>query len=102
MTVTREPSTSAPGGRGGPDGPDGGTSARRSALQVTARGGRAAWAVASTTVWILGAVLLAFSGWLSVGSRLHYDRAQQEDYATFRAELAQAIAPTGPTNPSNA
>ena len=35
-------------------------------------------------------------------SRLYYDRVQHNDYANFRAELAQATAPTGPTDPANA
>ena len=35
------------------------------------------------------------------GSHLYYDRVQHDAYATFRTELAQAIAPTGPTDPAN-
>ncbi len=62
----------------------------------------AARLVMSTAVLILAASLLGFGVWVALGSRLYYDRVQQEDYANFRAELAQAIAPTGPTNPSNA
>ena len=50
---------------------------------------------------ILGACLLGFVAWMAVGSRLYYDRVQHNDYATFRAQLAQAIAPTGPTDPAN-
>jgi LPXTG-site transpeptidase (sortase) family protein len=38
--------------------------------------------------------------WFSFLSRLHYDRAQVEAYATFRSTLARALAPTGPTQPT--
>jgi LPXTG-site transpeptidase (sortase) family protein len=38
---------------------------------------------------------------MAFGSRLYYDRVQHDAYANFRAELAQAIAPTGPTDPLN-
>jgi LPXTG-site transpeptidase (sortase) family protein len=58
--------------------------------------------VITTTMLILGVVLLAFSAYVAVVSRLHYDRVQYDDYASFRAELAQATAPTGPTQPSDA
>jgi sortase A len=63
------------------------------------RGG--AWQIFSTSVLILGASLLGFVGWMTVGSRLYYDRVQHDDYADFRAELAQQTAPTGPTDPAN-
>jgi hypothetical protein len=46
--------------------------------------------------------LLGFAAWLVFFSRLDYDRVQYNDYANFRTELAQATAPTGPTQPSNA
>jgi sortase A len=58
--------------------------------------------VVSTAILILGASLLGFCVWMVVGSRLYYDRVQHDDYANFRAELAQATAPTGPTDPANA
>jgi sortase A len=58
--------------------------------------------VVSTAILILGASLLGFCVWMVVGSRLYYDRVQHDDYANFRAELAQATAPTGPTDPTNA
>ncbi len=57
--------------------------------------------VAATTALILGMTLLAFTAYVMLFSRLHYDRVQYEDYASFRAELAQAIAPTGPTQPAD-
>jgi hypothetical protein len=57
----------------------------------------AARLVVSTAVLTLAAALLGFAAWLAVGSRLYYDRVQHDAYASFRAELAQAIAPTGPT-----
>jgi sortase (surface protein transpeptidase) len=58
---------------------------------------RAVRQVAATTALTLGVSLLAFALYVAVFSRLHYDRVQEEDYATFRVELAQATAPTGPT-----
>lgn len=58
--------------------------------------------VAATAALILGVSLLAFVAYVVVFSRLHYDRVQEADYASFRAELAQAIAPTGPTQPTDA
>jgi sortase A len=64
------------------------------------RRGRARLAVA-TVVLSLSACLLGFSAWMTVGSRLYYDRVQHDVYASFRAELAQATAPTGPTDPTN-
>ncbi len=57
--------------------------------------------IASTVVLSLSASLLGFAAWITIGSRLYYDRVQHDDYASFRAELAQATAPTGPTNPAN-
>jgi sortase A len=53
--------------------------------------------VASTAILILGATLLGFAVWIAFGSRLYYDRVQHDAYANFRAQLGQAIAPTGPT-----
>jgi LPXTG-site transpeptidase (sortase) family protein len=35
------------------------------------------------------------------GSQLYYDRVQHDSYASFRAELGQATAPTGPTDPAH-
>jgi sortase A len=97
MTLVQEPRPGAPGGGSGYPG------APSPLRQPRAPAGRgAARLVASTAVLILGASLLGFAGWVAVGSRLYYDRVQHDDYATFRAELAQAIAPTGPTNPANA
>jgi sortase A len=57
--------------------------------------------IAGTTLWILALCLLGFVLWFAFLSRLHYDRIQVESYANFRAELALATAPTGPTNPAD-
>ncbi len=57
--------------------------------------------VASAVVLSVSACLLGFAAWMTVGSRLYYDRVQHDDYASFRAALAQATAPTGPTDPAN-
>jgi sortase A len=57
--------------------------------------------VASTAAMVLGLTLLGFAAWFMAGSQLYYDRVQHDDYASFRYELAQAIAPTGPTQPAN-
>lgn len=56
---------------------------------------------AGTALWILAASLIGFVVWFAFGSRLHYDRAQHDSYATFRVSLALAIAPTGPTQLNN-
>jgi LPXTG-site transpeptidase (sortase) family protein len=45
--------------------------------------------------------LLGFTAWITFVSHLYYDRVQHDSYASFRAELAQSIAPTGPTDPNN-
>lgn len=50
---------------------------------------------------MVGTALVGLAAWLGAGSRLYYDRAQHDDYAEFRAELAQATAPTGLTQPGN-
>ena len=55
--------------------------------------------MAGTALWILALCLLGFVLWFAFLSRLHYDRAQVEAYANFRANLALATAPTGPTQP---
>jgi len=57
--------------------------------------------MAGTALWILALCLLGFVLWFAFLSRLHYDRVQVESYANFRANLALATAPTGPTQPSN-
>jgi LPXTG-site transpeptidase (sortase) family protein len=67
-----------------------------------AQAGRAvARLVASSAILTLGGSLLGFAMWIAAGSALHYDRVQHDSYASFRAQLAQAIAPTGPTDPLN-
>jgi sortase A len=95
MTLTATPSPDAPrsgaaGARfpGGPPGP----------VPRPVSAGRH---VASTTILLLGVVLMTFAIWVVFLSRMHYDRVQHDDYASFRSELAQAIAPTGPTDPSD-
>jgi LPXTG-site transpeptidase (sortase) family protein len=93
MTLAQEAPPGAPSAPGGGAAPAG-------AQPRPKRGG--AWQVISTAVLILGASLLGFVGWMTVGSRLYYDRVQHDDYADFRAELAQQTAPTGPTDPANA
>jgi sortase A len=57
--------------------------------------------IAATTALTLGLSLLAFVAYVAYFSRLHYDRVQTEDYASFRAEVAQGIAPIGQTQPTN-
>jgi sortase A len=97
MTLVKEPAPNAP--RGGSGYPDAAPPLWRQAIV-----GRAAAArlVSSTAILILAASLLGFAAWLAIGSRLYYDRVQHDDYASFRAALAQATAPTGPTDPANA
>lgn len=98
MTLIQAPppgARSTPGGgatRGG-SAPDGVPSRRAEAGRAVAR------LVTSSAILTLGGSLLGFAMWIGAGSGLHYDRVQHDTYASFRAELAQAIAPTGPTDP---
>ncbi len=55
--------------------------------------------MAGAALWILALCLLGFVLWFAFVSRLDYDRVQVESYATLRANLALATAPTGPTQP---
>lgn len=57
--------------------------------------------VASTAALILSVTLLGFCLYVGLLSRLHYDRAQHDAYADFRAQLAQATAPVGPVQPDD-
>jgi LPXTG-site transpeptidase (sortase) family protein len=99
MTVVQ---SSPPGPASAPGGGPAHPGAPAPPRQARAPLGRsAARLVSSTAVLILGGCLIGFVAWLAVGSRLYYDRVQHDDYASFRAELAQAIAPTGPTDPAN-
>jgi LPXTG-site transpeptidase (sortase) family protein len=100
VTLTQAP---PPGARNGPGG--GASREGQAAAALAARRAKSRQAVAqlvtSTAIFILGGSLLGFAMWIMAGSRLHYDRIQHDSYAPFRAELAQAIAPTGPTDPLN-
>src|ERR1700678_4257278 len=82
---------------GGPGGGAAGSQPGRRAASTSA--GRQ---VSSAALITLAVTLLGFAAWLVFFSRLDYDRVQYNDYANFRSELAQATAPTGPTQPSNA
>jgi LPXTG-site transpeptidase (sortase) family protein len=88
---------SAPGGRAGRRGRDAAIQASRRARRSRA----VTQLVASSAILTLGGGLLGFAMWIMAGSQLHYDRVQHDTYASFRAELAQAVAPTGPTDPLN-
>src|SRR5215469_6323295 len=57
--------------------------------------------VAGTMLIILAVTMVGFAAWLSIGSRLYYDRVQHEAYESFRVPLANGDAPTGPTDPFN-
>ena len=70
---------------------------RRRALNPAALAQEAA----GTALWILAVSMIGFVLWFAFGSRLHYDRVQSNSYAVFRISLAQATAPTGPTQPNN-
>ena len=96
MTVVQSPPSGAPSAPGGGAGYAGTTPPPRQS-QHSLRPEAAARLIVSTAVLTLAAALLGFAGWLAVGSRLYYDRVQHDAYASFRAELAQATAPTGPT-----
>jgi sortase A len=93
LVDTPSPAPSAPEDKTG--------GAGKSAPRPASRIGRAVWTVASTAILILAATMLGFGVWLVAGSRLHYDRAQHDDYARLRAEIAQGTAPAGATQPRN-
>jgi sortase A len=96
MTVVQSP----PPGQGASPGGGAAAVGAPSPQKSAARRGRSRL-ITSTVVLSLSACLLGFAVWMTVGSRLYYDRVQHDDYASFRAELAQATAPTGPTDPAN-
>lgn len=100
MTVLESPPPGAPsasgGGAGSIDTPQSPAQPAAAARPSPTR------LVASTAITILGATLLGFAVWIAFGSRLYYDRVQYDAYANFRAELGQATAPTGPTEPNAA
>ena len=99
MTVLQSPPPGAPSAPAGGGGYMGTPQPAAQPRAPSARG--AARLAVSTAILILGASLLGFGVWMAFGSRLYYDRVQHDAYANFRAELAQAIAPTGPTDPLN-
>lgn len=91
---------------GAPRASGGGASQRVPAAAAGAerRGRRSvpvAQVVVSSAFLTLAASLLGFAVWITFVSHLYYDRVQHDTYATFRSELAQAIAPTGPTDPAD-
>lgn len=104
MTVVKAPPP------GAPKAPGGGVSQRRQQRAIRAataarqlrRSTPAPQVVLSSAILSLAASLLGFAVWITAVSHLYYDRVQYDAYASFRAELAQAIAPTGPTDPNNA
>jgi sortase A len=96
MTLVEAPPNGQPGGsRSQPD--------ARSASSSPARAPRtsAGRQVSAAALIALSVTLLGFAAWVVFFSRLEYDRVQYRDYANFRTELAQATAPTGPTQPSH-
>lgn len=95
MTVVQAPSPGAPSASGG-GASEGGAVAAKGAARRTA-----AQVVVSSVVLSLAASLLGYAVWVTFASHLYYDRVQYDTYASFRAELAQALAPTGPINPTN-
>jgi sortase A len=100
MTVMQSPSPGAPIAPGG--GADQAAASRPPHPPQTRKWRAAAWRLITSTVMLtLSACLLAFVAWFGFGSRLYFDRVQHDDYASFRAALAQATAPTGPTDPAN-
>ena len=99
MTVATSPPPGSPGGGTGLSPPAARPPGMRPPFAARASLGRQ---IAAATFITLGVTLLGFAAWMLLFSRLAYYRVQYNDYANFRAELAQAIAPTGPTDPANA
>jgi sortase A len=96
MTLVEAPPNPPPGGEMSQPGA---SRARASKPRLPpASAGRQVSAAALIT---LSVTLLGFAAWMVFFSRLDYDRVQYNDYANFRTGLAQATAPTGPTQPSN-
>jgi sortase A len=93
MTAVQSPPPGPAGSPGGGATHSGAPVPQKPQSQRRAGGARL---VSSTVVLSLAASLLGFVAWFTVGSRLYYDRVQHDDYASFRVELAQATAPTGP------
>jgi LPXTG-site transpeptidase (sortase) family protein len=58
--------------------------------------------LATSAIIVLSITLLAFAVDIAFVSRLQHDRAQHLAYADFRRQLAQATAPIGQTEPTNA
>jgi sortase A len=105
VTVVQAPPPGAPSAPGG--GASRRTRRRNAAIAAAAqrRSRRPlppAQVVVSSAILSLAVSLLGFAAWITFVSHLYYDRVQHDAYASFRAELAQAIAPTGPTDPNNA
>jgi sortase A len=92
-----------PGARNAPGGGtlQGSAAAAAGAGRSAQRGVPVARVVLSSAILSLAASTLGFAVWIMSVSHLYYDRVQHDAYASFRAELAQAIAPTGPTDPAN-
>jgi sortase A len=98
MTLVASPPPGSPAGGAGLSQPGARPAGAPQRFAVRASLGRQ---IASAAFITLGVTLLGFAAWMLVISRLAYYRVQYNDYANFRAELAQAIAPTGPTDPAN-
>ena len=98
MTVLAQPPPGSPGGGTGL--PQPGVRPVGPPRPFAGRASLARQVVAAACI-TLGVTLLGFTAWVLVLSRLGSDRVQYNDYANFRADLAQAIAPTGPTDPAN-
>lgn len=73
----------------------------RPAAPADARPASSGRHVVATSILIFSTVLLGFAVYIGLVSDLRYDRAQHTAYASFRTELAQAVAPTGPTVPGS-
>jgi LPXTG-site transpeptidase (sortase) family protein len=104
MTLVGAPALSAPGtgtGRSnGTAGKAGSPAVPPAARRREARGPAAqARQTAGTALMFLGLTLFGYVLWFAFLSSVHYDRVQTEAYASFRATLARALAPTGPTQP---
>jgi len=98
MTLVAASPPSAPGGASGSSGTAMGAGGPANPRATSAGAGRE---LSRTALTILAMFLIGFVVWALFGSRLYYDRAQNDAYATFRVSLAQATAPIGPTQPFN-
>ncbi|HEX6453605.1 MAG TPA: sortase [Trebonia sp.] len=93
-----DPLAPAPQTPGAPDGPPPyrvPSRPRKTSVEEQLRKG------VGSALMVLSACLLVFGLWVTLVSRLHFDRAQHAAYEALRVELALGTAPNAPTDPND-